>query len=175
MTDDATPEEPPEAEPLASDEAVREIAAQLHDYATHFAPRDWRYTRDLGGIMAIRYDTPFDRLLHRVRRSVRYLLGRSGPTGLHRDWKARLVMARHALRCDPHLPDGVLNGGSVITLWEEDGEYLQFVQPTVGALIAVWLTERPGDPWARKIAGEMARIQIDYARRIEHGEVAGPQ
>ena len=143
---------------------VRAVAGDLRDYATHFSERDWCYTRDLGDLAAIRYASDFDRARSRFRRAVGYLLRGCGGGGLR---VPRWAMIRHTcLRRDRHLPDGVLNGGNIITHWEEDGEYLQYVQPTVGALIAEWLDDQPDNPHAVRVAAEMRRIQDDYAARL---------
>lgn len=148
---------------------VREFADQLRQYATHFVPRDWAYTRDLGDLREIRYARPEDSLWGRIREAVRWLLRtpqkweqQLGFTG--GAW--RLRMALHVLRRDRHLPDGVLDGGSVIAIWEETGEYLQYVQPSVGALLADLMDAHPHLPEVQAIADEMKRINDDYGRRI---------
>jgi hypothetical protein len=148
-------------EPATIDE-VRETAAELRDYATHFAPRDWRYTWDIGDLKEIRYSNDFDRFRTRLVRSVRWALERKrGP------WTVgRFRMAAYALRRNKHRPDGILDGGNIITHWEETGEYLQYVQPTVGALIAGWLDAEPENPHAQLVAAEMRRIQDAYAARL---------
>ena len=151
------------AEALTS-EQVRKLAADLRTYATHFAPRDWDYTRNHGNLTAIRYDYPTDRLRYRIREALAWLIRRDRLGG---DFKTnRWLMARTALRREAHLPDGVLDGGNIITHWEETGEYLQYVQPTVGALIAEWLDTEPENPHAQKVATEMCRIQDAYTERL---------
>lgn len=145
-------------------EDVRAVAQELRDHATHFEPRDWRYTRDLGDLVALRYGND-PSLWRRVKQAMRYLTGRHGLNlaGLS---VSRWAMIRVSLERDPRLPDGVLDGGCILTHWEETGEYLQYVQPTVGAMIAEWLTAEPDNPHAVRVATEMRRIQDDYAERL---------
>lgn len=145
------------------------MADQLRQYATHFTPRDWDYTRDLGSLAALRYDNAHDRLLGRLRSAVGWLTRRQ------RDWEKSLNvprwrMALHVLKRDPHLPDGVLDGGGVITIWEETGEYLQYVQPSVGALLADLMDAHPDLPEVQAVAAEMKRINDRYGARIEVGD-----
>lgn len=146
----------------ATTSAVRETAAELRAYATHFAERDWRYTRDLGSLREIRYASGFDALHNRIRRALRDLFGHQpGWFKVNRFRSAWWTLER-----DKNLPDGVLDGGNIITHWEETGEYLQYVQPTVGALIADWLDAEPENPHAQLVAAEMRRIQDAYADRL---------
>ena len=152
----------------AATDPVTAIAGTFRDYATHFSPRDWQYSRDLDGITAVRRVDPADRLTARLRRALRSITGRSGVSGLD-GFPSRWRMARHVLGRDTHLPDGVLDEGCILTYWEETGEYLQFVQPTVGALVAEWMLACPTDPHARAVAAEMQRIQDDYRDRIARG------
>ena len=144
--------------PEISPELVAEVARTLHNYATIFHAGDWAYTRDHGDLVAIRYDEPFDHPWARLKRAVGYLFGRTDVS--------RWQMIRVTLPREKHLPDGILDGGNIITHWEETGEYLQFVQPSVGALIANWLAAEPMNPHAQRVAIEMRRIQDDYAARL---------
>lgn len=146
-------------------ELVLAYAAQLREYAEHFEQRDWDYTRNIAPLVAIRYDLPADRLLGRIRRSFGWLFGRRG------DWMQgwaphRVTMALHVLRRDRNLPDGVLDNGSIITHWEETGEYLQYVQPSVGSKLADFLEAEPDHPHALLIAAEMKRINDRYGERL---------
>lgn len=171
---------------------VLEVAKALRAYAGHFSPRDWDWTRK-HSIHRILYRNRrhqtrsgktqrFDpsRMPYRVQSAVEGLLrdGRRrvtrnpseldamfGKVGLWRMFRTRLT--------DNNRPDGHLDGGNVIVYWEETGEYLQFVQPTVGLLIADFLEDRPGDAHAQAIAGEMRRIMDRYHERVVAGEVTG--
>lgn len=148
---------------------VHAFADQLRQYATHFTPRDWCYTRDVGDLREIRYDGKTDALAFRARMAMRALVKR------RQDWEKAVGVSRWRmcvthLRRDRHLPDGVLNGGSVIAYWEETGEYLQYVQPSVGALLADLMDAHPDLPEVQAIADEMKRINDDYGARISATE-----
>lgn len=151
-------------------------ADQLRQYATHFAMRDWEYTRDLRGMRHIRYADDF-RGYHaphrRLTRAIRHLLGPQdtfskavGNSGLRWRW----LLATRALGTETNLPDGRLDGGNVMVLWEETGEYLQYVQPSVGALLADLMDAHPDLPEVVAIAAEMKRINDNYASRIRSSE-----
>lgn len=144
---------------------VLAVARQLRAYAEHEDRGDWRYTRDLGALRAIRYDRPYDKPTARLRRAVRALFGPSKSTAWERDlfsdvswWHRRLAAVWVQLRPDPHLPDGQLDNGRVLTVWEETGEYLEHVQPSVGVLIADLLEAHPELPEAQALAAEIARV-----------------
>jgi hypothetical protein len=144
---------------------TRLYANQLRQFAEHFTPRDWNYTRDLGDLTEIRYANRRDEWPQRLRSALRWLLRRSPEWS--RGWGPnRFQMAAHVLHRDNHLPDGVLDGGSIITFWEETGEYLQYVQPSVGSMLADWMEAEPDNPHAIRIAAEMKRINDSYGERI---------
>jgi hypothetical protein len=153
-------------------EEVLQVADDLRSYAEHFEFRDWNYTRDLGKLESIRYSYPEQKLLGRVKKSLYWLFHRA--QSWEKQLKVRRVsMAFYALHRDTNLPDGVLDGGSVITFWEETGEYLQMVQPTVGSLIGKWLQAEPESEHARLVAAEMKRIQDGYTDRINKKKKVG--
>ena len=149
--------------------------------ANHFQHNDWNYTRS-SHIKSINYTSGYDKnneLRYRVKECLRWLFG---PTpdfikSLDRKvvdrFKSRLRIAIYSLRKECHIPDGVLDGGEVITQWEETGEYLQLVQPSVGALLAKFLKEDPKHPHAKAITAELERIIKRYNERILSGEVDG--
>lgn len=149
--------------------------------ANHFQHNDWDYTR-ASGIKSIKYDSKYDEnntLLFRVKGSLKWLFG---PTpsfvkyidkGIVEQTKTRLRMTVFSLGRNPHIPDGVLDGGEIITQWEETGEYLQLVQPSVGSLLAKFLKEDPEHPHAKAITAELERIVKRYNERIASGEVDG--
>ena len=66
---------------------------------------------------------------------------------------------------------GVLDSGNIITFWEETGEYLNLMQPTVGTLVADFIIEDPTNPHAIKINKELTRLLKNYVKRIKAGEV----
>ena len=156
-------------------ETTLAMADQLRQYAEHFAPRDWDYTRDTGDLEFIRHrrdHTGHNRIDRRVRDALCALLGWHRPPpepfmdlqphGL----RARWITFKIKLRKDDNMPDGVLDGGCIITHWEETGEYLQYVQPSVGSLLADFMEAEPDHPHALKIAGEMRRINKRYGDRL---------
>ncbi len=171
---------------MDADEVLK-VAKALRSYAEHFVQRDWDWTRDHG----------IHRILYRNRRRTTRsgkttyfdpsrLPGRlqNATEGLVRDVRRKWVerkpdeletvlgkiglwrMFKVRLR-DNNLPDGHLDGGGIIVYWEETGEYLQFVQPSVGSLIADFLEDRPEDAHAQAIAGEMRRIMDRYSERVK--------
>jgi len=151
-------------------ERVHEFAGQLRDHATHFEQRDWNYTRE-SGVRHIRFVGDWSGYNHPARRLFRTLKG----FGPRRDWEKQmgwnawrhpLVHLRVGLRTEPHEPDGALDSGCIITAWEETGEYLQYVQPSVGALLADLMDAHPDLPEVQVIADEMKRINDGYGERI---------
>ena len=145
-------------------ETVLAFANQLRQYATHFAQRDWDYTRDTGDLRPLHFGSRWPSIKH----ALGYLL--KGVADVFPEEPSmrpgRWAMVRAALRGYDTEPDGVLDGGCIITLWEETGEYLQYVQPSVGAMLADWMDAEPENPHALLIAGEMRRVNDRYSERI---------
>lgn len=150
----------------------------LDSLANHFEPRDWDYTRH-HHIESIRYETEYDRhnkISHRVKWASRWLFGKTPDWIKQLEGKgfgpiSRIRIAAHSLKRDTNTPDGILDGGKIITLWEEDGEYLNLMQPTVGALLVTFLKEEPEHPHAVLITKEIERLHRRYKKRIKNGEV----
>jgi len=152
----------------------------LDSAANHFAHNDWNYTRH-DHIKSIRYTREHDRynlLFYRVKRSFRWAFTQSSFMKYFDEDKnifQRLVIRFEtfifSLKRDDYLPDGVLNDGSIITFWEETGEYLQMVQPSVGSLLVNFLKEDPENPHAKLIIAEIDRILDAYDERIKNKEV----
>lgn len=146
---------------------VTEIGGTLRGLATHHNHGEgWRYTRDLGGLKHIRYARDFEgynSVPQRIKRAfdVRHLTG-TDSISRQFGWKWNLIGAWAwivvSLRTDRNTPDGSLNGGCVLTFWEEDGEYIETVGPTVGQKIADFLEAEPTNPHAIAIAREIERI-----------------
>lgn len=153
-------------------------AKYLKELADHFEYRDWNYTRQTH-IKSIRYESKYDfpnTLSYRIKSTFRWaFFPPKFVRILEPTWKDRLrsrfTMPVHAIRRDPNLPDGVLDGGNIITFWEETGEYLNLMQPTVGTLIADFILEDPTNPHAIKINKELTRLHKNYKKRIKAGEV----
>jgi len=174
---------------------VAATGRHLERLAGHFAPRDWDYTRTgVGGVGPSRIVYPgawsgYGRLDRRLWRALAGCLWRRNvgvgwdvlaDTAWGRRWVKPVryllhvwVTLRVELGTDTHLPDGHLAGGSILTFWEEDGEYLNLAQPSVGLLVAKFLQERPDDPHAVAIATEVSRLVDRYATRVDAGKVDG--
>lgn len=147
-------------------EITLSMAKELQMYATHFAHRDWNYTRDIGNLISIRYDDGYDSLWQRLKFATRWLFRNE------QSWEkvfnvSPIRMFFHSLKRDRHIPDGVLDNGKIITFWEEDGEYLQYVQPQVGEVLGKWMEAEPDSPFAQEIALMQKRFQDDYAERAK--------
>lgn len=167
---------------LTKDEVLK-VAYVFRLHAEHFAQDDWEYTRTTS-IKHIRYEGDYKGYSHpfkRVQRTARNIFFKDSlsrlfdrPAEKSSPLKERLAVKlatlraklKVGLRTDSHRPDGVLDGGNIITHWEETGEYLQFVQPSVGSLLADFLEANPTHPSAVAIAGEMKRIIDAYAERL---------
>ena len=152
-------------------------AKHLKDLADHFEYRDWNYTRQ-DHIKSIRYTPehdPHNKLSYRIKQAAWWMFGKTPQwyevLGEKDNLFKRFGMARYALKRDPNTPDGVLDGGSIITFWEETGEYLNLMQPTVGTLVADFIIEDPTNPHAIKINKELTRLLKNYDKRIKAGEV----
>lgn len=150
---------------------VTKQAKHLLGYATHFEHRDWNYTRKTG-LIDIVHERDDERFLrNRIKSSWRWLTRKTPLWSKEIGGPGKFQMAMHVLKRRPNLPDGSLDGGGVITFWEETGEYLQLVQPTVGEMLANWMLAEPENPHAIKIATELARINDGYTQRIANKEV----
>ena len=151
-------------------------------HSDHFMHYDWNYTRK-HNIDKLYYSYElsrgYDKPINRFKRALKWLFG---PTPefvkyLDRDlsWFSKISnrwgMFTYVLKRDNALPDGSLADGKIIVHWEEDGEYLQLVQPSVGSLLADFLTEEPEHPHAQKIIKEIERIRKAYTKRVKNGDV----
>lgn len=153
-------------------------ARHLKFLADHFEYRDWNYTRH-HHIESIRYETEYDKhnkISYRVKWASRWLFGKTPDWIKQLEGKgfgpiSRIRIAAHSLKRDTNTPDGILDGGKIITLWEETGEYLNLMQPTVGTLVADFIIEDPTNPHAIKINKELTRLLKNYEKRIKAGEV----
>lgn len=126
----------------------------------------WVYSRDLGDLKHIRYESDYTGQNHWTRRvkqafDLKYLFGQdslSRTLGLEkRSLKQRVSEAvtwiKVSLPKEKNLPDGVING--IPTNWEEHGEYLMAMQPRVGAKVVEFLRAEPDNPHAKAILEEM--------------------
>lgn len=163
-----------------------DVAQDLKAYANHFARRDWEYSRD-HDIKHIRYAGDYkgydswgkrirrtflpSQSSRRLSRSLNKMFGdlrepwwRHPNKAVITAWWKIYAHFRVGLRTQTHTPDGTING--IITHWEEDGEYIQMVQPSVGDLLADFLLDEPNHPHAVLIRAELQRIRDNYAARI---------
>lgn len=142
---------------------VLRYADQLRQYAEHFEQRDWDYTRNVGDLRPLHFGSRWPH----IKTALRYLVKGVKPLGPDDPFRVgRWSMVRAAWRGYDHEPDGVLDNGCIITVWEETGEYLQYIQPSVGSLIADWMEAEPDSPHAALVAAEMKRINDRYGERI---------
>lgn len=159
---------------------VSEVGQYLKSVATHHDHGDgWEYSRDIGDLELIRYRSDYTGYHHwwkRVKRAFdwKHLTGRdSFSRMLRRERRFRFLSAvawiKVSLQKDRHLPDGKV--GPVLTHWEEDGEYIEAVGPTIGALVADFLIEESSHPHAVKIAAEIHRIvwRDQATEEADHG------
>lgn len=163
-----------------STKQTKKMAKLLRDYSTHFAQRDWQYTRQIK-VKHIRYEgdwTGYNNPLRRLQRTLEKFVKIDDLERMLMDsnripwaWKHPIVTLKIGLRTEKHTPDGHLDNGGILTHWEETGEYLQLVQPSVGELLADLMDAHPDLPEVQAVAAEMKRIQDDYRRRIKDGEV----
>lgn len=148
-------------------DTVHAMADQLRQYATHFAPSDWDYTRDLGDLKPLHFGSRWPS----IKQAARYLARGTNLFPNDPDMRpSRWRMASAALRGYDSHPDGALDNGNIITHWEETGEYLQYVQPSVGALLADLMDAHPELPEVQAVAIEMKRINDRYGERLAEEE-----
>ena len=146
-----------------SREHVQAMGDLLRRVATHHADQDWEYTRDLGDLRPLHFGSRWPS----IRTALRYLVHGTSLFPNNPEMRPpRWQMARAALRSYDTRPDGALDNGCVITIWEETGEYLQLVQPSVGEIVAQIMIDHPDLPLVQALAGEIDRINERYARRI---------
>ncbi len=131
--------------------------------ATKFSSsRDgWKYTRSTGDLKHIRYasdSTGYNSFWSRLKRAFdpeMHFKNRTFTTpSLSWSW----AWIRVSLTKDKNMPDGFVNGGSIITFWEEDGEYITLFGPTVGKLVIDFVRAEPENEHAQKIVAEMTRL-----------------
>lgn len=156
------------------DAIVQECAQALREYADHFEHRDWDYTRK-HDIKRIRLRGEFSGYDHPWRRFKRWADDYNPfrkrdswcrEAGFELAWKHPIIHATVGLGTDRNVPDGVLDGGGIITHWEEIGEYLQMVQPSVGSLLADLMDAHADLPEVQIIAVELKRIADRYSERL---------
>lgn len=152
---------------------VHTAAKRLRDIYP-FVTDGWDYTRNIGDLTEIRYNRPSDQFWGRKGRlasGLSWLNPSRHKWALNRDegyrwrywWRIRMFL--FVLKRDKNLPDGVLAGGNVITFWEEYGEYIQLMQPSIGDLLADLMDAHPDLPEVQALAAEQDRITKRYRER----------
>lgn len=139
--------------------------------ATKFASNHtpWVYTRDLDGLKHIRYESDYTGYNHWTKRLKRAfnpkelfetknsLMVRAGLKRRKFTFKRFFTHAYWhivvALQKSNNLPDGRINGN--ITFWEEDGEYIAMMGPTVGVKVLDFLEAEPDNEHAKAILAAM--------------------
>jgi hypothetical protein len=132
----------------------------------------WVYTRDLGDLEHMRYRSDHTGYYHWTRR-LRRLFNLKRAFGL--DSFSRQIgiknrsikdfwghLSAHvvvAMALDNNLPDGRIANASIYTSWEEDGEYITLMGPTVGVKVLEFLKAEPENPHAKAILAEMHRVK----------------
>lgn len=131
----------------------------------------WTYSRDRGDLAHIRYRSDHTGYNHWTKRAWRtlnprsmfgddHLLGRAVVVnqGWGYFWASLRAHVSVGLRKDRNLPDGTVNGGGIITFWEEDGEYITLFGPTVGVKVLDFIEAEPTHPHAQAIRAEIERV-----------------
>lgn len=175
---------------MTEDIGTAKVGRVLRARATHHNHGEgWTYSRNTGDLEHIRYKhdyTGYEALHRRLKRAFnwKHLTGRDGLSAmikrinkkngkkpepflyqLYGAWAWILV----SLRKDSNLPDGQVGGN--LFHWEEDGEYVQMVGPTIGEKIADFLEQEPENPHAQAISAEIQRIWA-LAERREKEKIA---
>lgn len=139
--------------------------------ATKFSnnTKPWVYSRNVEGLKHIRFESDYTGYNHWTKRLKRALdlrdifmtrnsfSRRMGIRSERRSLKMFFIEAwAHIyvfLRKDTNLPDGQVNGN--FTFWEEDGEYISMMCPTVGVKVLDFLEAEPDNEHAKAILAAM--------------------
>lgn len=160
------------------DNADKNMLDWLRFVATKFQHNvdGWTYSRDTGDLEHIRYrsdHTGYNAPLKRFADGLKFgfenaFYARKGSLAArlrgdeHRNlWQRILtffIYFHTRFRMEDHLPDGLVNG-SIVTHWEEDGEYIVMMGPTVGVKVLDFLEAEPDNVHAQAILAEMRRVE----------------
>jgi len=146
----------------------------LDDLSNHFSyPEGWHWTRKSGVKKIEFHEVPrTQKLGFRIKFTLSGLFGES----LRREMRflrsekkffehpllwlyGKWVTVRVRLFKEKNIPDGHVKEPGIICFWEEDGEYICMMQPSVGALLAKFLKEDPDNEWAKKLTAELERVR----------------
>lgn len=142
-----------------------QVIRRLRDLATTYQqdPHGWGYKSNLGEITVkdIVYtdETNRNSLTTKFRKVTYWLFNAKTLRELGDDslWN-RISMAVFSLKRQVNRPDGTLNNGTIIAVWQEDGLLIEMLQPSVAVLIADFLEKDPTNIHAKRIVAEMDRI-----------------
>lgn len=140
-----------------------DILEWLEFVATKFSSsrEGWLYTRNTGDLEHIRYksdSTGYNSFWSRLKRAFspkmhfrKTFISRPGLS-----WS--LAWIRVSMTKDKNMPDGVVNGGNIITHWEEDGEYIMLMGPTVGKIFLDFMRANRDHELTIAALAEMRRL-----------------
>lgn len=135
----------------------------------------WTYTRDTGELEHIRYKsdrTGRDSFFRRMKWGLSFAWDYNG-FPVHKPqfsfssndkrnlWQRARGFYAYFLtgfKKENNMPDGVVNNGEIIIYWEEDGEYITMMGPTVGVKVIQFLRANPENDYAKAILAEMRRV-----------------
>lgn len=160
-------------------------ADELLDWAEFVAtkfeitPESWRYSRNTGGLVHVRYKSDFTGYNHwakRLRRAisnwnpVTYFRPKDNLNKMFQDRNPSIkgffvragAWSLVELRKESNLPDGQVNGN--LTFWEEDGQYIMLFSPLVGREVIKFLRAEPDSPYAQAIIEQMKVVVGDDDR-----------
>lgn len=126
----------------------------------------WIYTRDLGDLLHIRHRSDFTGYQHwtkRIKRVFVEAVFNKKQGGVFGDFPStfaeKLAYSKVILRKDANRPDGRISNAGILTHWEEDGEYIVLMGPTVGVKVLDFLKAEPDNEHAKAILAEMHRVK----------------
>jgi hypothetical protein len=138
----------------------------------------WIYTRDTGDLVHIRHKSDYTGYQHwtqRIKRVFTDAVFNRKTDGLFGNFPSslaeRISYAKVILRKDSNLPDGRISNAGIITHWEEDGEYITLMGPTVGVKVLEFLKAEPDNQHAKEILAEMHRMkELSWPSAEQQGE-----
>jgi hypothetical protein len=145
----------------------------------------WTYSRDKGDLEHIRYKSDhtgynalrkripdafrfgFENAFYAPKNSLARQLGVEKGRTIWERIQTFYAYFRIRSRKDDNLPDGLVNG-SIVTHWEEDGEYIVMMGPTVGVKVLDFLEAEPDNVHAQAILTEMRRVrEMSWGKKEE--------
>lgn len=145
-----------------------DILDWLEFVATKFASSGdgWIYTRNTGDLEHIRYkadSTGYNSFWSRLGRAFSPKMHFKKTSFVTPGLSWSLAWIRVSLSKDKNMPDGVVNRGNIITHWEEDGEYIMLMGPTVGKIFLDFMRANRDHELTVAALAEMRRL-IEIAK-----------